>query len=72
MTQRTRKFIGVWLLIGWLVIYPIGVAIFYASFLMALPVWPSIGVFLVLGLAWAVPAAWIIRWMVAPEKGASS
>ncbi len=67
MRQRTRKFIGVWLMILLLIAYPIAVAVIYAEQLMWLPVWASLIFFLVAGLFWAVPAGVIIKWMARPD-----
>lgn len=67
MNVRTRKFIGVWLLLAVLIVYPIAAAISYSTYLMHLSVWPSLAVFAVAGLFWAVPAGAIIKWMSRPD-----
>jgi Protein of unknown function (DUF2842) len=67
MTNSGRKLIGTVALILLVVIYPLAVSILLGSWLATLPGWASIPCFLVLGLVWFVPAAWLIRWMVRPS-----
>lgn len=67
MNVRTRKFIGVWLLLAVLFVYPLTAAILYSTYLMHLSVWPSLIIFAVVGLFWAVPAGVIIKWMAKPD-----
>jgi len=68
MNVRTRKFVGVWLLIGLLVAYPILGAIIYANFLFSAPTWLAMIYFAIAGMLWAVPAGMIIKWMVRPRE----
>ena len=66
MSQSQRKLIGMLMLIVLLVAYPLAIAALLGDWLATLPGWASIPIFLVLGLLWFVPAAWVIRWMARP------
>jgi hypothetical protein len=66
MSQSQRKLIGTVMLIVLLVAYPLAIAALLGGWLATLPGWASIPIFLVLGLLWFIPAAWVIRWMVKP------
>jgi len=66
--QRTRKFIGVWLMIALVIIYPMLVAIFLSNLLALMPTWLSLIFFLIIGLFWAVPAGVLIKWMTKPDS----
>lgn len=72
MNVRMRKFIGVWLMIGLLIAYPILAAIIYINLLAGVPVWVALIYFAVAGLLWAVPAGVIIKWMSRPDGPESS
>ncbi|MCF6327343.1 MAG: DUF2842 domain-containing protein [Devosiaceae bacterium] len=67
MKQRARKFVGIWLMLALLIIYPLVVIVIYSEQLMWLPVWASLIFFLIFGLFWAVPAGMIIKWMSRPD-----
>ena len=67
MTNSGRKLIGTVAIIVLVVVYPLAVAVLLGPWLATLPGWASIPFFLVLGLVWFVPAAWLIRWMVKPR-----
>ena len=67
MTQRQRKLAGVLLiLISVIGVAAIGSAI-YVTLLAGQPPLILIAFFAVAGLAWIVPAMWIIRWMSRPD-----
>jgi hypothetical protein len=66
MTQNSRKLAGTALMMLLLVGYPLIGMLVYVSFLEAAPWWGAILYALVVGLAWAIPAAAIIRWMARP------
>ena len=63
MTQRSRKFLGVLLILGsiaaWLAI---GTAI-YLELLQGMPWFVLIVFFAIVGMGWVFPAMAIIRWM---------
>lgn len=67
MNVRTRKFVGVWLMLGLLIAYPILAAMIYINFLPNAPVLLALTYFAIAGLAWAVPAGVIIKWMAKPD-----
>lgn len=67
MTQRTRKFLGIFVIIALLIVYPLAVMQVYVSTLMSLPGWGAVLVLCVAGLLWFVPASWVIRWMSKPD-----
>ena len=67
MTQRNRKLIGAFLIIGSIVAWcVIGTAI-YLKLPEGLPGLVLIGYFIVAGMGWLFPAMWIIRWMARPD-----
>lgn len=67
MNVRTRKFIGVWLILLLLIVYPILASIIYINFLPNAQIWLALSYFAVAGMGWAIPAGVIIKWMVKPE-----
>ncbi|WP_119308688.1 DUF2842 domain-containing protein [Cohaesibacter haloalkalitolerans] len=67
MKERTRKFFGMLMLVGWVVFYAavgmtIGAAVVANAGALA-----QILFFLITGLIWIVPAGLIIRWMEKPK-----
>jgi len=67
VTQRQRKFVGVLLILASVIaVSGIGTWI-YLAFLMGQHPILLVVFFAVAGLAWIVPAMWIIRWMVRPD-----
>jgi hypothetical protein len=67
MTQRSRKFFGVFLLLGSIAAW---VSVFTSLYLALPPGWPNwvyLLYFIVAGMGWLYPAIWIIRWMAKPE-----
>jgi RsiW-degrading membrane proteinase PrsW (M82 family) len=67
VTQRSRKFVGIFLLLAVLVGYSVLAGGIYANFLGGQPWWVLITYFAVAGLLWFFPAAWVIRWMARPD-----
>ncbi|MDB5473325.1 MAG: hypothetical protein JWP99_628 [Devosia sp.] len=66
MTQRNRKLIGVFLLLGSIAAW---VAVFTSVYLalpQGLPGWALLPYFVVAGMGWVFPAMWIVRWMAKP------
>jgi hypothetical protein len=63
MTLRTRKLVGTLLLLALLVVY----ALLAMAAAMVLQVQASklveLAFYVVAGLAWTLPAAWLIHWM---------
>jgi hypothetical protein len=67
MRQRQRKFVAVFLMLGSIALVAgIGTAIYLAFLQGALPLL-LVTFFAIAGLAWIVPAMWIIRWMSRPD-----
>ncbi len=67
MTQNSRKFAGVFLLIGSLIAYPILAVLVHDALPFALPMWGELVFFAIAGFGWALPAGVIIKWMVRPD-----
>ena len=67
MTQRTRKFFGVFFILGSLGVHSIIFTAIYINWLTALPAWALIIYFAVAGTAWMLPAGAIITWMSRPD-----
>lgn len=68
MTQRSRKFVGVFLLLGTLVAYPILAVLLYEQLPSATPTWLLLIYFAIAGLGWVFPAGVIIKWMARPNE----
>ena len=67
MTQRQRKFVGVLLILASVVAVAVVGTWIYLTFLAGQAPLILIVFFAIAGLAWIVPAMWIIRWMVRPD-----
>lgn len=70
MQQRTRKLIGVPMLLGIVVVWAGGATLVYERWLSGAPWWVLAGYFTVAGLGWFAPAAAAIAWMQAPGRAA--
>lgn len=68
MTQRTRKLYGTILLLLSIVVYAVVVTWVYMNLLPLTEGWQQIVFFAITGTLWFFPAAWIIRWMSAPDR----
>jgi hypothetical protein len=72
LRSRTRKLIGAASLVVLAVFWPL-LTVGLAHSNLASNFWLAQVVFiLVFGLIWILPAAWIIRWMQQPDRGAGS
>lgn len=67
MTQRNRKLIGVFLLMGSIAAWVSVFTSLYLALPGGLPNWVLLAYFIVAGMGWLYPAIWIIRWMAKPE-----
>jgi len=67
MTQRSRKFAGVFITLAVLVIYAWGASTIYTIWLTDAPKWAVLIYFVVAGLGWALPAGAVITWMLRPD-----
>lgn len=67
MTQSNRKLFGTFIILGVLLVYSgLAVAI-YDRFLVGMPPLALLAYFVVAGLGWGVPVAFVIRWMAKPD-----
>jgi len=69
LRQRTRKFLGVFIILALLFIYPAIASIIYERFLNNAPTWALLTYFAIAGFAWAIPAGAVIKWMAKPNEG---
>jgi hypothetical protein len=67
VTQRQRKFVGVLLMLGSVAAVAIIGTWIYLALLQGQAPILLVVFFAIAGLAWIVPAMWIIRWMVRPD-----
>jgi hypothetical protein len=66
MGQRTRKFIGTVLTVGFLIVYSLVAMAIGAEWATTLPGLPRFAFFAVAGLLWLPPVMLIVRWMAQP------
>ena len=71
MSQRTRKLIGAFLLVGSIVLWSILATSIYLLLPEGLPGLVLIGFFIVAGMGWMLPAMPLIKWMARPDRRAS-
>ncbi len=67
MSARSRKLIGMIVLLIFLALYAWVAMIIGAGRLTLAPQWVQFAYFVTAGLAWVVPAALLIRWMQRPD-----
>ena len=67
LNQSSRKFTGVFLILGSLFVHGVIFTAIYINWLAALPGWALTIYFALAGAAWFVPAAYIITWMSKPD-----
>lgn len=63
MRQRTRKLIGTFLLIAFVIVWALFGMLVAQGRVVELPGYGRFLVFLFLGLVWVLPAGLLIRWM---------
>jgi RsiW-degrading membrane proteinase PrsW (M82 family) len=68
MTQRARKFFGVFVILAILVVYAWAATLIYERWLTGAPNWVLLAYFVVAGMGWALPAGVVITWMLRPDK----
>ncbi len=67
MTVRTRKLIGAVVLLLFLAVYAL-LAMFIAIVLqVSASKWIELAYYVVAGVAWVIPAGWLVRWMQRPD-----
>jgi len=67
MTQRSRKALGILLILASIVTWLSLFTSVYLAFPPGLPIWILMPYFVVAGMGWLFPAMWIIRWMARPD-----
>ncbi len=67
MTQRNRKLIGAFLLVGSIVLWSVLATWVYLQLPEGLPGLVLIGFFIVAGMGWVLPAMPLITWMARPD-----
>lgn len=67
MTQRTRKALGILLILGSIIAWLSVFTSIYLAFPPNLPIWILMLYFIVAGMGWLFPAMQIIRWMAKPD-----
>ncbi len=73
MTIRTRKFVGTVLLLLFFAVYVLALMVVFS----VLPLLHSntlveVLFYVIGGLLWVLPAAWLVRWMQMPEAAQNS
>ena len=72
MSQRNRKVIGAFLLVGSIVLWSIFATWIYLQMPEGLPGLVLIGFFIVAGMGWMLPAMPLIKWMARPDETQSN
>ena len=68
MSQNTRKLIGIVLLLVLVFLYALIATTIAVAQLAQSPSWVHFLYFLLTGVLWVVPAMFIIKWMLRPDK----
>ncbi|MCW5721410.1 MAG: DUF2842 domain-containing protein [Devosia sp.] len=68
MTQRNRKLIGAFLLVGSIVLWSVLATWVYLALPEGLPGLVLIVYFIIAGMGWLLPSMAIIRWMARPDR----
>ena len=66
MKQRTRKALGIFLTVGFLLAYSLGIMAASAMFVVGAPALIELIFFIIAGLAWLPVVMAIIKWMNRP------
>lgn len=67
MTMRTRKLVGTILLVVFLTIYSLLAMMVAFALQVNASKLAEVAYYVIAGLAWVIPAGWIIWWMQKPE-----
>lgn len=67
MSARTRKLIGMIVLLAGLAVYVAAIVSLFTSALAEAPKWFQLIYFAGAGVLWAFPAKYLIQWMQKPE-----
>lgn len=68
MTMRTRKLVGAILLLIFLAAYALLAMLVAVSLQVNASKVAEVIYYIVAGLLWVLPAAWLIKWMQKPDK----
>ncbi|MCL4766285.1 MAG: DUF2842 domain-containing protein [Hyphomicrobiaceae bacterium] len=68
MSIRTRKLIGAILLLAFIALYALATMAVAVVLHVNASKWVELAFYVVGGLAWVVPAALLVRWMVRPDS----
>lgn len=68
MTQRSRKFVGAFLLLALVIFWALFGMLVAQGRVVELPNYGRFLVFAFLGLAWVIPAGLLISWMGRPDR----
>lgn len=68
MTQRTRKFFGIILVLVWMIIYALFAMALAVGILPGASRWVELIFYALAGLLWTIPVALIIKWMAKPDS----
>lgn len=72
MPQSLKKLIGTALLVLLVIVYALVATAIATARLSDAPAWAHALYFLVTGIAWVVPAMFIISWMIKDSRGSRS
>lgn len=67
MTIRTRKLIGTILLLAFIALYALAAMAVAIVLQVNDSKWLELAFYIIGGLAWVIPAALLVRWMVRPD-----
>ena len=67
MTMRSRKFVGMFLLAGFIAVYAIAVMAFAVDVMGDIHKLAELLFYVIAGIAWIFPARFIIAWMQKPD-----
>jgi ABC-type transporter Mla subunit MlaD len=67
MTQNRRKLLGIFAILGSLVVHAIIFTAIYIHWVAGLPNWALIIYFAIAGMLWFFPAGFLITWMSRPD-----
>ena len=68
MTIRTRKLIGTILLLAFIALYALAAMAVAIVLQVNDSKWLELAFYIIGGLAWVIPAALLVRWMVRPDE----
>jgi hypothetical protein len=69
MTQRNRKLIGTFLLLGSIIAWSVLATWIYLALPEGLPALVLIIYFMIAGMGWLLPSMALVKWMARPDAG---